>query len=324
MLAAAGYSVRAVSSSPNRYLRLADIASHLLAHGRRADVQCLQVFSGPSFVVADVASMLGRLVGQRIVMVLRGGALPTFIDRHRKWARRVLGRADALVAPSNYLAQAVGESGFHAHVIPNILDLSLYQYRHRTFLKPNLFWMRAFEPLYNPEMAVRVLAKVRETVPEATLTMAGQDKGGLAAAQSLAEGLSVAGSARFPGFLDTSAKRTEGEKHDVFLNTNHIDNMPVGVVEAAAMGIPIVSTAVGGMPYLLTHEETGLLVPDDGDEAMADAVLRLLGDADLAGRLSKNGRRLAEESSSERVLPMWDALLEKVMSGDRGRADGRS
>jgi len=89
--------------------------------------------------------------------------------------------------------------------------------------------------------------------------------------------------------------------------------MPVGIVEACAMGLPVVATSVGGIRDLLTDEETGLLVPDGDVEAMTEAVLRLLHQPGLAKRLSENGRRLAEKSSWTSVLPQWERVFEEAI-----------
>jgi glycosyltransferase involved in cell wall biosynthesis len=178
--------------------------------------------------------------------------------------------------------------------------------------------MRTFHPSYNPEMAVRVLARVRKVVPETTLVIAGQDKGTQEVVRRLAQKLDVSDVVRFPGYLNTSAKVHEGQAADIFLNTNHVDNMPVSVIEACAMGLPVVATNVGGIPDLLTDNETSLLVPDDDDEAMAAAVLRLLRDPDLAGRLSANGRKLAERSSWEYVRPQWERLFATIVAASDG------
>jgi glycosyltransferase involved in cell wall biosynthesis len=126
---------------------------------------------------------------------------------------------------------------------------------------------------------------------------------------------------RFVGFLDMAGKAREGSLAEVFLNTNRIDNMPVSVVEACAMGIPVVSTAVGGVPDLLQDGETGLLVPDDDDGAMAAAVKRLLRDPVLAGRLSLNGRQLAESCSWEAVRPQWEEVI-RTAAGRSNTAQG--
>ncbi|MFL6203626.1 MAG: glycosyltransferase, partial [Thermoanaerobaculia bacterium] len=111
------------------------------------------------------------------------------------------------------------------------------------------------------------------------------------------------------GFLDAEGKRREFAAHDVFLNTNRVDNAPVSVLEAAAFGLPVVSTDVGGIPCLLRDGEEALLVPEGNAEAMAGAVRRLLDEPGLAGRLSAAGREVAERSSWERVRRLWEEAL---------------
>ncbi len=312
-----GYPVISVSSATNRYVRLADITNTLIRSRKEFDILLLQVFGGPSFVVEDIASRLGQVFGRRIVMVLRGGAMPDFMSRYPAWNRLVLSRADVLIAPSNYLKRAIAPYGFQARVIPNVIDLSAYPYGHRVKLSPRLFWMRSFHPIYNPLMAVRVLARVRTQVPEATLVMAGQDKGQEAEVRALAQKLGLNGAVRFSGFLDMAGKVREASAADIFINTNSIDNMPVAVVEACALGLPVVSTDVGGVPDLLTDGETGLLVPDNDDRAMADGICRLLHEPALAARLSEKGRELAARSSWELVRPQWEAVISEVSRDSR-------
>lgn len=315
--ASAGYPTISVSASPNRYFRLFDIVATLIRRSKDVQIQCLQVFGGPSFIVEDMASWLGRRLRQRIVMVLRGGAMPEFMARYPTWTRRVLRRADIIVTPSAFLARAVGRLGLVACVIPNTLDLKRYPFRHRKQLSARLLWMRSFHPIYNPELAVRVLARVREAVPKASLVIAGQNKGTENDVKQLAYELGVADATHFPGYLDLPAKLQHGNSADIFLNTNHVDNVPVSVIEACAMGLPVVATNVGGIPDLLQDGETALLVPSGDDQAMAAGVIRLLQDPDLAGRLSANGRRLAENFSWEQVRPQWEKLFGEVMASSK-------
>jgi glycosyltransferase involved in cell wall biosynthesis len=312
---AAGYPVLSVSSRPNRYVRLADIAITLTRKLRKQDIVVLDVFGGPSLVVEDIASRIARRFNKPIVMVVRGGELPVFVARFPRWAGGVIGRAGIVVAPSGFLENYFKSRGFSTCVIPNTIDLPLYPYRQRVRLSPNLLWMRTFHPIYNPFMAVRVLARVLESYPDATLTMAGQEKGLEGETREYARSAGVLRSIRFPGFLNAAEKRREGARCDIFLNTNHIDNMPVSVLEACAMGMPVVATAVGGVPDLLRDGHTGLLTPDDDDEAMADAVCELLGNPDLARRLSTNGRALAEEAGWARVRPQWEELFDRILRG---------
>ncbi|HWP42236.1 MAG TPA: hypothetical protein VNO14_03295, partial [Blastocatellia bacterium] len=171
----AGYECISVSSHINRFRRLADIVSSIISLRDRIDIVIIDVYGGLSFVIEDVSSWLSERLGKPVIMLLHGGALPVFMARHPRWSRRVLSRAAALVSPSPFLSCAVGEYGFEARVIPNVIDLGAYPYRHRRQVSPRLFWMRQFHSIWNPMMALRVLSRLRRACPEATLVMAGPD-----------------------------------------------------------------------------------------------------------------------------------------------------
>lgn len=316
MLRTAGYSVLTVSHSTNRYVRFADIVYTLVGSLRHIDVLVLSVYGGRSFIIEDTASLLAKWFGVPILMSLHGGAMPEFMSRFPNWAKRVLSRASLLVAQSDYLANALGRHGFAARLIPNVINLSAYSCRRRLAVSPRLLWMRAFHSIYHPEMALQVLAVVKRTLADATLVMAGQEKGLEKKLRRLATELGLKDAVRFAGFLDTEGKRREWEAADIFINTTRIDNQPVSVIEACAMGLPVVSTSVGGIPHLLRHEETGLLVADGDVQAMSDAIVRLVEDESLAGRLSRNGRALAAGSSIEDVLPRWTRAIDELALGD--------
>lgn len=320
----AGYPVIAVSTSTNRYVRLLEIATTLLRRGRDIDVLVIHVYGGPSFVVEDTASLIGRASGCPIVMLLHGGALPEFFTRFPGWCRRVLGRAHAIVAPSEFLAREARRRGFQARVIPNVIDTSAYPYRERRNVAPRLFWMRTFDPTYNPLMAVEVLRRVRDRFPDATLVMGGQDMGLRAEVERRAMEAGLRDALELPGFLDLQGKLRVGAMADIFISTSHIDNMPVAVVEAGALGLPIICTAVGGVPDLLQDGETGLLVPDDDAGAMSEAVIRLLNDPTLACRLSRGGREMALRSAWESVRPQWEALFGELLSERPVAVGGRA
>jgi glycosyltransferase involved in cell wall biosynthesis len=313
LFAGDGYAVRLTSTRPNRILRLADTLVSLVAWRRQIDLVLLAVFSGPAFWMADVSSLLAKRLGKPILSILRGGNLPDYAARHPQRIRRVFGRSAALVAPSGYLAHTFRDWGVELEVIPNVLAIERYPYRLRLNLRPNLLWMRTFEEAYHPEMAVHVLKEVQKNHPQARLTMGGQDRGLLETVKKLAVRYGLEDSLRFSGFLDLAGKQREFPIHDIFLNTNRVDNMPVSVLEAAAFGLPVVATAVGGIPYLLTHEETALLVPDESIPEMAAAVNRLVREPDLAARLSAQGRCLAEASAWPAVKSAWERVFTRVL-----------
>jgi glycosyltransferase involved in cell wall biosynthesis len=316
LLAETGYPVRMTSHKPARLSRLLDTLGSLVAWRNEVDLLIHQVFSGAAFGITDAASALGRALRLPQVFVLHGGALPEFAAAQPGWVRRVMSRADAVVAPSGYLAHVFAADPQlrpRIRVIPNILAIEEYPYRHRPTVGPRLLWMRTFHDVYHPEMAVEVLADLRRTHPEATLTMAGQEKGSGAAVRELARQRGLAEAIRFPGFLGPEEKAREFAGHDIYLNTNRVDNMPVSVLEAGAFGLPVVATRVGGIPYLLQEGKTGLLVPDGDAHAMAGGVRRLLDEPGLAARLSAGGRALAESCGWGPVRAQWETLFREVV-----------
>ena len=313
LFAREGYPVQLTSTIPNRVLRLGDTVKSLVTWRREMDVVILMVFSGPAFGLADVASLVAKRLHKPLALWLHGGNLPNSAQRYPQWVRRVLRRGDALVSPSGYLAHFFRGWGFSVDVIPNVLAIEQYPYRQRREVQPHLLWMRAFHEVYHPEMAVEVLYEIQRTHPGATLTMAGRDKGLLESVKRLVEHKGLNDSVRFAGLLDMAGKQREFAAHDIFINTNRVDNMPVSVLEAAAFGLPIVSTSVGGIPYLLRHEETGLLVEDEDPVDMTEAVRRLIREPDLAAYLSANGRRLTEVCAWPQVKAQWQTLFEKIL-----------
>ena len=246
--------------------------------------------------------------------------MPDLVAASPDRLRRTLGRAKAVVTPSGWLAEAVEALRLDVRVIPNVLDLSRYEFRPRTAFvdgsAPRMLWMRTFHDVYQPELAVRTVARLRNQGLDASLTMAGQDKGLLEASRQLAAELDAAESVRFVGFLDPAGKREVFREHDVFLNTNRIDNTPVTVLEAMASGLPVAATAVGGVPHVLEHGVAGRLVPnsdlDSTSKALAAAVASLASEPDSVQELSLAGRRVAEGCAWPAVRQLWLTLFDDL------------
>ena len=316
LLADEGYTVRLTSHHVARLPRLVDILVSLIAWRHEIDLVIMSVFGGRSFAISDAASSLCRTLAIPQVFFLHGGSLPDLLARHPEWIRRVMRRSAAIVAPSTYMVEQFRKhlgDAVPVRVIPNVVDVTHYPYRHRPTVEPRLLWMRTFHEWYHPEMALDVLEDLRRTHPRATLTMAGQEKGLGEAVRAESHRRGLAEAVCFPGFLGPADKLREFDAHDIYLNTNRVDNMPVSILEAGAFGLPVVATAVGGVPHLLRDGETGLLVPDGDAAAMAQAIRRLLNEQELAVALSTNGRRLAESCAWEPVRGQWEALFDEVL-----------
>jgi glycosyltransferase involved in cell wall biosynthesis len=309
-LEGAGWAVFRTSNKVNRVLRLADMLVATWCLRRKYEVAHVDVFSGPSFVWAELTAYLLKALGKPFVLTLHGGNLPQFFHSNPGRTRGLLQSADVVTAPSRYLSEKMKDCREDIVVVPNGIDIGHYEFRLRSRPSPKLLWLRAFHAGYNPEMALRVVEKVSRRLPNTSLLMVGPDRdGSLARMQRMADAMGLERRIRFLGGVDKKRVPSVMDGCDVFINTSKADNTPVSVIEAMACGLCVVSTNVGGIPYLVENGVEALLVPSNDDEAMSSAVLDLLSDETLASTLSENGRRAAERFDWRRVLPMWETIF---------------
>jgi len=314
-LEAAGWTVLKTSPRSNRILRALDMVATAWRTRHEFDVAQIDVFSGPAFLWAEAVTLILRLVAKPYVLTLRGGNLPLFA---RKWpgrVRRLLRSAEIVTTPSRYLYDQMRPYCSHLYLLANPLDIQAYPFTAREHVRPRLVWLRAFHEIYNPCLAAEVVKRLQGAFADTHLTMIGPDKGD-GSYQSFQETilrLGIEDSVQCPGGIPKEDVPTWLNKGDIFLNTTNVDNTPVSVLEAMACGLCIVSTNVGGIPYLLEHEVDALLVPPDDPDAMAAAVHRILTEPGLAERLSRNARKKAEQFDWSAILPQWEQLLLEVM-----------
>lgn len=312
-LAEAGWRVSTVSHRTGRLARVLDIVVSTWRWREQYAVAEVDVFSGAAFRWAEAACRVLRAARRPYVLALHGGNLPPFARTRGDRVRRLLGGAAAVTAPSRYLFEEMRTYRPDLVHLPNGLALGSFPFVARASVAPRLVWVRAFHDVYNPSLAVRVLARVASERPDARLAMLGRDKdGSLGRVRALARELGVADRLELPGPVPHGDVPRWLADADVFLNTTNVDNTPVSVLEAQAAGLAVVSTNVGGLPYLLEDGVDALLVAPDDAAAMARAVLRVVSEPGLAASLAARGREKAERFDWARVLPEWDALLTRV------------
>ncbi len=294
-----------------RLLRLMDMIWTVLTKSKRYDLAQVDVFSGKAFIFAEVTVWLLRLLKKPVVLVLHGGGLPDFAKRYPHRMKHLLTSADRVVTPSPFLQKALGEFNDSIGLIPNPIDLSVSIFRLRDNVKPHLIWVRAFHQTYNPTMAIEIVRDLLAEYPEIHLAMVGPDK---------EDGSFERTATKLLEFdLEDNIEVIPGVEHtqipmlldqaDIFINTSNFDTAPRSLIEAMANGLCIVSTDVGGIPYLVTDQKEALLVPPNQKALMANAVRQLLKDDDLAARLSLNARLRAEEHDWLAILPQWENLF---------------
>ncbi len=265
------------------------------------------LFAAPAIWVA-------RLRGKPVVINYRGGEADAFLSRSRRAVGASLARADALIVPSGFLEAVFGKHGFAARVVPNIINLDRFSHEPAApAAGPRLLVARNLEPIYDNATALRAFAIVRAAQPQATLVIAGSGPQ-RAELEALARELGVADGVTFTGRVDNHAMAQLYRNADIMLNCSLVDNMPNSVLESLACGVPVVSTNVGGVPYLVEDGRTALLVPAAAPERMAQAVLRLCAEPELAASLRQAGLRQVQQYTWHNVRPHLLDVYRSVMN----------
>jgi len=163
---------------------------------------------------------------------------------------------------------------------------------------------------------VRVARLVLDRKPGCLFMVIGEGPAG-PAMQAAVEAHGMTQDFRFAGYLERDELRTAYESMDVLLLTSHTEGLPITVLEAAASGVCVVATRVGGVPELVTHGQNGLLAEAGDAETLSKHVQEVAADPELAERLRSNGRRVvAEEFSIEsRVVKIEEIYERMVPSG---------
>lgn len=271
----------------------------------RCDLFHLMANSGWSWhLFAAPAIWIARLRGVPVVVNYRGGEAGPFMAKQGGIVGFSLKRAAALVVPSNFLLDVFRGHGFTARVVPNIVDLARFHPREAAAAGAgHVVVARNLEPIYDNATAIRAFALLLRACPGARLTLAGSGPE-RAALVALAESLGVAARVRFTGRIDRDEMAALIASADIALNPSLVDNTPNSVLEAMASGVPVVSTNVGGVPYIVKDGSTALLVDAGDAPAMAAAMQRLLQDGALWQRLSAAGVSEVRRYTWPRVAPL--------------------
>ena len=308
-LEAEGFRVYSGSAKRSKILRMIDMLFAVFKYRNKVDVVLIDTYSTMNFHYAVAVANLCRLFRLPYIPILHGGNLPHRLRKSRSQSYKLFSGAKTNVAPSKYLMDEFASEGYHnLTYIPNTIEIEHYSFLDRKQVRPKLLWVRSFAEIYNPMLALQVVEKLKEDFPDASLCMIGPEKDG-----SLQKCKAYATEHQLPviftGMLSKEEWRQTSVNYDIFINTTNFDNMPVSVMEAMALGLPVISTNVGGVSYLIEDQKDGLLVLPDHRDQFVNAIRKLCTNNDLVRSLSTNARKKVEGFDWQNVKQHWLTLL---------------
>lgn len=214
----------------------------------------------------------------------------------RSLIRYALRNADVIVATSRYLqieTERLLDRRPPIRIVPFGVDVDTF--RPPTQHSPQdgvvVGFVKAFHPRYAPESFVEAAVLAVRQRPGLHFVMAGvgpsREK-----CRALAARAGIAGRIAFPGFVEHASVPALMGRLDILVNCSRYESFGVVICEASATGLPVVATDVGGVRETVTHGVTGLLVPPDDVQALADAVCELASDPAKRRSFGAAGRKM--------------------------------
>jgi len=271
----------------------------------------IDTYSTKSFWYAFLSSVICRLLKIRYIPILHGGNLPERLDKSPNISKYIFNHSYINVSPSGYLKQKFEKKGYPVTLIPNNMRIHCYHFKKRMEIKPRLLWVRSFSSIYNPRMAIQAFNLLKIHYPETEMCMVGPDKdGSLIECKKLAKDQKSEHKIHFTGLLTNEEWINLSINYDIFISTTNFDNTPVSLMEAMALGLPVISTNVGGIPYLIEDEVTGLLTEKDNHQEMANKVIWIINHPEKAYEIAVNARKKAEQFDWNVIKHRWFSLLQ--------------
>jgi glycosyltransferase involved in cell wall biosynthesis len=245
---------------------------------------------------------ISRLYKKKFILNYRDGQAEEHLQTWRS-AKSNLLKATVVVSPSDYVVEVFARHGIPARRIFNIIDMSPFRYRQRRKLRPVFMTNRILEPLYNVGCVLRAFAIVQKKYPEASLTVA-HDGVCRPELEALARELDLKNT-QFIGRVPHPKVPDLYDSADIYLTSPNIDCMPGSLLECFASGLPVIATRTGGIPYIVTHEKTGLLVDVNDHETMAASAIRLLENPDLVEHMTRAAYAELEQYKWSNIRQQW-------------------
>lgn len=298
-----------------KYVRtaLTSLLYWLLLSLRAPRYDVLHIFSASYYsylLSAAPAILISKLFRKKCILNYRSGEVEDHLQNWRLSARPIMRLADVIVVPSGYLVDVFARFGLKARFVYNIIELDRFKFRDRRPLRPVFLTSRLLEPLYNVGCVLRAFALIQKRYPEARLTVAakGWMRGEL---EQLARDLKLRAT-EFIGRVPFEKMPALYDSADIYLTATNLDNMPSSITECMAAGLPVVTTDAGGIPYIVTHEETCLMIQRNDHEGMAAAALRLLEDDELADRIARQAREASRKFTWPAVRDEWVRIYHEL------------
>jgi glycosyltransferase involved in cell wall biosynthesis len=263
-----------------------------------------------SFFRKALFVVLGKLFNKRVILHVHGAQFPAFYSGASRIGRaaitRVLEAADLVIALSDswreYLQTICGNQ--RIRVLYNPVNGSPYerikQSKRINANTMNVLYMTMLYARKGIYDLLDVVPDVLRRIPCARFHICGE--GELESCKKICADKGISEAVTFHGWIGGERKIEMLQQADVFVLPSHYEGLPVCLIEAMFAGLPIVATAVGGVPDIMKDNQNGYLIPVGDKQALAEKIAALLGDVALRTRIGEHNRAEAFRTFEANVV----------------------
>ncbi|HSQ21492.1 MAG TPA: glycosyltransferase [Coriobacteriia bacterium] len=262
-------------------------------------------------------------VARTVVGGLRPGERPEFSTRVAwQYTRTLYNRSDLVLTPSMRLQRELQDHGVTVPVehLSNGIDMSIVRPKGDWKLRQRLVHAGRLGHEKNVDVVVHAFAHLLERHPGVRLDIIG-DGPAREGLERLVARLGIQDRVGLLGFMNRTALGRAYAGYDAFVTASTIETQGIVLLEAMSAGLPVVGVDALAIPELVADGRNGFVVPPGDEEAMAEALERLLGDEALRERLGTACREDVKEHALESVVTRLESHYERVLAARR-EADG--
>jgi glycosyltransferase involved in cell wall biosynthesis len=252
-----------------------------------------------------------------------GGERPQLSARMAwRYTRTLYNRSDLVLTPSVTLKRELVRHGITVPVeyLSNGIDTSLIAAKSDWSPTGRLVHAGRLGFEKNVDVVVAAFARIAETDATSTLDIIGDGPARESLKRQAAK-LGLGERVRFPGFMDRIQLGRLYRDYDCFVTASTIETQGIVLLEAMTAGLPVVGVKALAIPELVRHDVSGLIVPPGDDEALAEALTRILGSHDMRERFGRAGAEAVAEHEVGSVVGKLEALYGGVVKArERRRA----
>lgn len=176
-----------------------------------------------------------------------------------------------------------------------------------------------FRKVKGHEVTLKSVARVLNKIPKAKFLLVGDgpDKKEL---EEMADEMGIGKHVLFPGFIDNISEIYSFS--DIAILSSWSEGLPQSLLQAMAAGVPVIATNVGGVPEVVVHEDSGILIEAGDHEALAEGIIRIINHPDLAVHMAGRAKEIVLQGHSmDSMLDSIESLYQRLLRKKHGSSD---